>query len=346
MKKLGRPVLLTLFLSALISSMYQGCSTQQAGQWEFNFGLVVHGGAGTILKQNMTPDAEKAYMAKLEEALRAGYQILRNNGSSLDAVEKCINILEDSPLFNAGKGAVFTSDGKNELDASIMDGKTLNAGAIAGVTTVKNPISLARIVMEESQHVMMSGSGAETFAANNGLDIVDPQYFYTERRWKQLEKIKHAAKVSSLNGGATYAFESKFGTVGAVALDRAGNLAAGTSTGGMTNKRYGRIGDSPIIGAGTYANNETCAISATGHGEYFIRSVVAHDISSLMSYKGMSLAEATNHVIMEKLGKLGGTGGVIAIDRQGNMAMPFNTEGMYRGYVNSEGEIVVKIYKN
>jgi beta-aspartyl-peptidase (threonine type) len=261
--------------------------------------------------------------------------------------------LEDSPLFNAGKGAVLTSEGTVELDASIMDGKTLKAGAVAAVKHVKNPISLARLVMEKSPHVMMVGDGAEAFAKEHDVELVAQDYFIIERRRQELEKAKEADKKESGPSKQTKPEkertppeEKKHGTVGAVALDKAGNLAAGTSTGGMTNKKFGRIGDSPIIGAGTYANNQTCAISATGHGEYFIRSVVAHDISALMEYKGMSLKEAANTVIMNKLGKLGGTGGVIAIDKNGQVAMPFNTPGMYRGYVGADGKVVIEIYKD
>ena len=317
------------------------------------FAFVIHGGAGTILKSNMTAEVEAAYREKLKEALLAGYNILKNDGSSLDAVEAAIRILEDSPLFNAGKGAVLTSEGTAELDASIMDGKTLNAGAVAAVKRVKNPISLARLVMEQSPHVMMVGDGAESFARTHGVELVPPEYFITERRQKDLQKAKEAEKKQGSPSKGTSPgktgqapADQKHGTVGAVALDKSGNLAAGTSTGGMTNKKFGRVGDSPVIGAGTYANNRTCAVSATGHGEYFIRSVVAYDISALMEYKGMSLKDAAHLVIMNKLEKLGGTGGVIAIDREGHISMPFNTPGMYRGYVSMDGKVVVEIYKD
>jgi beta-aspartyl-peptidase (threonine type) len=317
------------------------------------FKLVIHGGAGTILKANMTPELEKQYLDKLSEALMAGHKILKDGGPGLDAVEAAIRILEDSPLFNAGKGAVFTNEGVNELDASIMDGATLKAGAVAGVKRIKNPISLARLVMEKSPHVLMAREGAEAFAKQNGVELVDPKYFFTEKRWKELQEAKKAEEQKSNTNKTTdrkpnpsKSSEKKFGTVGAVALDKAGNLAAGTSTGGMTNKRFGRVGDSPIIGAGTYANNRTCAVSATGHGEYFIRSVVAYDISALMEYKGLSLKEAADTVVMDKLVKLGGEGGVIAIDKDGNIAMPFNSAGMYRGYVDSGGKVVVEIYKD
>jgi beta-aspartyl-peptidase (threonine type) len=315
-----------------------------------NFGIVIHGGAGTILKKNMSPEIEAAYNQKLEEAIRVGHEILKNGGTSLEAIKKTINIMEDSPLFNAGKGAVFTNAETNELDASIMDGKTLNAGAVAGVTTVKNPINLAMAVMNNSPHVMLSGSGAEEFAKEQDIELVDPSYFYTERRMKSLknaqkqEKIEldHDEKISSYD---PYIKDYKFGTVGCVALDKNGNLAAGTSTGGMTNKRWGRVGDAPIIGAGTYANNATCAVSSTGWGEYFIRAMVAYDISALMEYKGLSLQEAASEVIQKKVPALGGDGGIVAIDNKGNIAMEFNTAGMYRAHMNSKGVLEVKIYK-
>ena len=297
------------------------------------YGLVIHGGAGTILKKNMSPEKEAAYTEKLKEALTTGYKILDSGGTSLDAVNAVINIMEDSPLFNAGKGAVLTEKGEAELDASIMEGKTLAAGAVAGVKHIKNPINLARLVMEKSPHVMMIGDGAEEFAKQNNYELVDNKYFITEERWQQYLKMKEAQ-------------DQKHGTVGCVALDKTGNLAAGTSTGGMMMKKFGRVGDAPIIGAGTYANNNTCAVSATGHGEYFIRLGVARDISSLMEYKNYSLRQAADEVINVKLTKLGGTGGVIAIDKNGNVTMPFNTEGMYRGYYINGGEPVVKIYKD
>lgn len=310
-----------------------------------SFGIVLHGGAGTILKENMTAETEAAYREKLAEALQAGYDILKNGGSSLDAVEQTIHILEDSPLFNAGKGAVYTHEGTHELDASIMDGRTRNAGAVAGVQRVKHPISLARQVLEHSPHVMLSGAGAEAFAAQQGLEMVDPAYFDTERRYQQLQKALEKEAAGESSSALPPGTDHKFGTVGVAALDQQGNLAAGTSTGGMTNKRYGRIGDSPVIGAGTYADNRTCAVSSTGHGEYFIRAVVAYDISALMAYKGMTLQQAADEVVMKKLAELGGEGGIIAIDKDGNIAMPFNTSGMYRGYIDKEGRAVVKIYR-
>ncbi|MCB0292714.1 MAG: isoaspartyl peptidase/L-asparaginase [Calditrichaeota bacterium] len=309
------------------------------------FGIVLHGGAGTILKENMTAETETAYREKLSEALQVGYDILKNGGSSLDAVEQTIHILEDSPLFNSGKGAVYTHDGTHELDASIMDGRTRNAGAVAGVQRVKHPISLARQVLEHSPHVMLSGAGAEAFAAQQGLEMVDPAYFDTERRYQQLQKALEKEAAEGTSSALRPAADHKFGTVGVAALDQQGNLAAGTSTGGMTNKRFGRIGDSPVIGAGTYADNRTCAVSSTGHGEYFIRSVVAYDISALMAYKGMTLQQAADEVVMKKLVEFGGEGGIIAIDKNGNIAMPFNTPGMYRGYMDKDGRAVVKIYR-
>lgn len=315
--------------------------------------LVIHGGAGTITKANMTPEKEKAYKEVLNQALKTGYAILEKGGTSLDAVEATVRVMEDSPLFNAGKGAVFTNEGKNELDAAIMDGKTGKAGAVASLTTVRNPISAARAVMEKSEHVMLIGPGAEKFAKEKGLEIVDPSYFRTETRYQQLQKLKEKeGEKTQLDHDSTgtssieniFVEGEKFGTVGAVALDAYGNLAAATSTGGMTNKRYGRVGDVPIIGAGTYADNNTCAVSATGHGEYFIRSVVAHDIAALMEYKGYSLKKAADEVVMNKLVKRGGEGGVIAIDKHGNFAMPFNSAGMYRGYIK-KGKSEVAIYK-
>lgn len=316
-----------------------------------NFGIVIHGGAGTILKENMTDSLEAAYKEVLEEAIRTGHDILANGGTAIEAIQRTINVMEDSPLFNAGKGAVFTNEGRNELDAAIMDGETLNAGAIAGVTTVKNPINLAFEVMENSPHVLLAGKGAEQFAKERNLEIVDPEYFYTENRHQSLQRIKETEKTQLDHDDQKTAFldpfikDSKFGTVGAVALDKNGNIAAGTSTGGMTNKKWNRIGDVPIIGAGTYANNATCAVSATGWGEYFIRGVVAYDISALMEYRKMSLQKAASRVIQEKLTELGGEGGIIAIDNKGNIAMEFNSAGMYRAAMNKDGELTIGIYK-
>lgn len=358
MKKIFLLFSLTLFL-ACNNSAEKETETNQTSRTEKNrdsvenFGIVIHGGAGTILKENMSDSLEQAYKAKLEQAIRTGHEILANGGTAIEAVQRTINIMENSPLFNAGKGAVFTNEGKNELDASIMDGKSLNAGAVSGVTTVKNPINLAWEVMENSEHVMLSGKGAEEFAENRNLEIVDPKYFYTENRFRSLERLKERdAKATELDHDGKTAFvdpyikDSKFGTVGCAALDKNGNLAAGTSTGGMTNKKWGRIGDAPIIGAGTYANNKTAAISATGWGEFFIRGVVAYDISALMDYKKMSLAEAAKEVIQNKNPELGGNGGIIAIDHEGNVSMEFNTAGMYRAKMNKKGELEIGIYKD
>ncbi len=304
--------------------------------------LVVHGGAGTIARAELDAELEASYRATLAEALRIGQAILRGGGTSVDAVEATVRHLEDSPLFNAGKGAVFTHEGRNELDASIMDGQTRAAGAVAGVTILKNPISAARAVMERSEHVMLTGRGAEVFATAQGLEVVDPSYFWTERRWKALQKALRPEPAATTS--ATSAVERRgFGTVGAVALDRAGNLAAGTSTGGMTNKRYGRVGDTPIVGAGTYAANPTCAVSATGHGEYFIRWHVAARICALIELAGLPVGEAATQVI-ETLRAAGGEGGVIALDGHGNFALPFNTPGMYRGWIVDDGAPVTAIF--
>lgn len=309
---------------------------------ENTIGIAIHGGAGTINKAKMTPEKRANYEAKLLEAVNAGYTLLEKGQSSQQAIIAAIQILEDSPLFNAGRGAVYTFDGHHELDASIMNGKTLNAGAVSGVKTVKSPIALAEAVMEKSVHVMLSGEGAEQFAKKQQLSFVENSYFDTEFRYKSLirAKKKLADKEKELKdfqaAHQTLDNEYKFGTVGAVALDKSGNIAAGTSTGGMTAKRYGRIGDAPIIGAGTYANNESCAVSATGHGEYFIRYHVAADICARVQYQGKSLAEAADTVINDVLVKAGGDGGVIAIDAKGNIAMPFNSKGMYRASRKSD----------
>jgi beta-aspartyl-peptidase (threonine type) len=313
------------------------------------FCIVIHGGAGTILKENMSDSLEAEYYRVLDLAVSKGYEILKNGGTSLDAVTQTIMILEDSPLFNAGKGAVFTNEGKNELDASIMDGKSNAAGAVASVTRVKNPITLARAIMEVSEHVMMVGPGAEKFAEQNGIELVDPSYFFTEKRWEGLQKAKELEKIE-LDHAAAINYDAliknqKFGTVGCVALDKKGNIAAGTSTGGMTNKRYGRVGDAPIIGAGTYADNATCGVSATGWGEFFIRNVVAYDIAAQMEYKKVSLAEAAKETIQKKVPEMGGNGGIIAIDKDGNIVMEFNTAGMYRAAIDVNGKKTIGIYK-
>ncbi|MCE9669269.1 isoaspartyl peptidase/L-asparaginase [Myxococcus stipitatus] len=313
------------------------------------WGLVIHGGAGVISRENLSAEREGQVRAALEQALRAGHAVLASGGPSLDAVTAAIRVLEDSPYFNAGKGAVFNHDGINELDAAIMDGSTRAAGAVAGLRHVKNPIELARRVMEKSPHVMMIGEGAEAFARAQGVELVDPKYFYTEERWQGLQRAlekerEQTSPPSSLRPGHDpVTGDHKFGTVGAVALDQAGNLAAGTSTGGMTNKRYGRVGDSPIIGAGTYADPR-CAVSATGHGEYFIRYTVARDICARVEYQGKSLTEAADVVIHDVLVKAGGEGGVIAMDADGHVAMPFNSTGMYRGYIGDDGAPRVAIF--
>lgn len=384
MKKLSFLPFFSLFFIVInFKSLAQGSTLQIQNNKTRPIALVIHGGAGTITRQNMTPEKEKAYKETLTKALQTGYDILKKGGTSLDAVEATVRVMEDSPLFNAGKGAVFTHEGKNEMDAAIMNGQTLEAGAVASVQTIKNPITLARRVMDSSPHVMMVGRGAEEFAKTKNVETADPAYFYTETRWNGLQKaikeekmeLDHNNNSPSGAGGkagdktpenhnnnspsgaggkgaggkkTSLIFDEgrKYGTVGACALDLFGNLAAATSTGGMTNKRYGRVGDAPIIGSGTYANNATCAVSATGHGEFFIRSVVAYDVSALMEYKKMSLKAAANEVVMKKLVKIKGEGGIIALDRQGNVAMPFNSEGMYRGFVKTDGKIEVAIYKD
>lgn len=321
------------------------------------FGLVLHGGAGVIQRSQMTPELEAQYRATLRTALDTGYAVLERGGSALDAVIATVTVLEDSPLFNAGKGAVFTADGICELDASIMNGATLQAGAAAGLRHVRNPIKLVRDIMENSPHVMMIGEGAEKFAQSRGHVMVPNDYFHTEFRRKQLEKAKEK-ETRATNGTASvpldlsspgisdldwFSREQKYGTVGCVALDRQGNLAAGTSTGGMTNKKFGRVGDVPVIGAGTYANNATCAVSTTGWGEFFIRGTVAHDISAQMEYAGRDVVTATA-ATLAKVAKLGGDGGVIALDRAGNLTMDFNSEGMYRAAKIAGRPEIVAIY--
>jgi L-asparaginase / beta-aspartyl-peptidase len=293
--------------------------------------IVIHGGAGDMTIESLTPELDKEYRAALAVALNTGRKILEQGGTALDAVEQTIRTMEDNPLFNAGKGAVFTHEGRNELDAAIMDGSNLAAGAVAGVTDIKNPISAARKVMTNSPHVLLTGAGASEFAKEQGLEIVPPSYFYTDRQFKTLQEMLK---------------KEKNGTVGCCALDKNGNLAAGTSTGGMPNKRYNRVGDSPIIGAGTYANNNTCAVSGTGHGEYFIRWTVAHDISALMEYKGLSLKEASELVVNDKLVKAGGSGGVICVDKSGNISMPFNSTGMFRCFATADGKQGIFVYNN
>ena len=307
------------------------------------FSIAIHGGAGTLIRGKMTPDKEKAYRATLKLALDSGFYILKHGGAALDAVEKAVMILEDSPLFNAGKGSVFTADGTHEMDAAIMDGKDLSAGAVSLISGIKNPIRLAKTVMEKSPHVFLAGEGAMKFAKYHGFELENVDYFYDEFRFQQWQKIKGTDEFQLDHSDSK---NSKFGTVGAVACDNHENIAAATSTGGMTNKKWGRIGDSSLIGIGNYANNTTCAVSCTGSGEYFIRGVVAYDVSCLMEYRNLSLKEAAEEVILKRLPRIKGDGGLIAVDTDANIAMPFNTEGMYRGMRNSEGQNFVAIYED
>ena len=311
------------------------------------YAIAIHGGAGTILRTNMTNEIEQKYKMALHESILAGENILLNSGLAIDAVEAAISSLENNPLFNAGKGSVFSNEGEHEMDASIMNGKDLMAGAVAGVKNVKNPITLAKSVMQHSNHVFMAGQGAEVFAKQLNIEMAPNEYFFEQMRYDQLIQAKSNDRIeldhvdNKFENG-----EKKFGTVGAVALDVFGNISAGTSTGGMTNKKHGRIGDTPIIGAGTYANNQTCAVSCTGHGEFFIRSVVAYDISCLIEYKGFSLKEACNLVVKDKLVKIGGEGGLIALDARGNIELCFNSEGMYRASKKSNEDVYIGIYKD
>lgn len=305
--------------------------------------LAIHGGAGTLLKGQMTAEKEAAYREALQNALDAGYAILEKEGTATEAVEMAVKVLEDSPLFNAGKGSVFTAEGTHEMDAAIMDGQTLNAGAVSLITGIKNPVSLARDVMENSDHVFLAGDGAMTFAKNQGYELLGKDYFFDQLRYDQWQHIKGS---DSFQLDHSVKKDSKFGTVGAVASDAQGNIAAATSTGGMTNKKWGRVGDSPMIGAGNYANNKTCAVSCTGSGEYFIRAVVAYDVSCLMEFKGMSLDEAAKETVHNRLMEINGDGGLIAVDAKGNISMPFNTEGMYRACKSSTGQEEVSIYGN
>jgi beta-aspartyl-peptidase (threonine type) len=306
--------------------------------------IAIHGGAGTILRTLMTPEKEAQYKQGLKNALLIGNEILNKGGSSLDAVEAAVMSLENFPLFNAGKGAVFTNKGTHEMDASIMEGKNLEAGAVSGISNVQNPVHLAKVIMQQSGHVFLQGADAELFAKKMNLTFQENDYFYTEERYKQWQDMKDTDGYQ-LDHTVLETGEKKFGTVGAVALDAFGNLAAATSTGGMTNKRFGRVGDSPVIGAGTYANNHTCAISCTGHGEYFLRAVVAYDISCLMEYKGYTLNQACNFVVKDKLVKMGGEGGLIGIDTHGNIELCFNSEGMYRGILRQDEEMYLGIYE-
>ena len=310
--------------------------------------LAIHGGAGTILKEDMTPELEEAYLAGLRQAMNAGFAVLEQGGSALNAIKATIVILEDNMLFNAGRGSVFTKKGVQEMDAAVMDGRTLDAGSVTGVRNVRNPIELAMEVMVNSNHVFLSGKGAQDFAIKQGIKLEPDEYFFSQFRYDQWKSIRDSDTYSldhTHQRLEELMRDKKFGTVGAVACDQDGNIAAATSTGGMTNKKYGRIGDSPIIGAGTYANNLTCGISCTGHGELFIRAVAAYDVSCLMEYKGLSLQEAMEIVVHEKLMAIGGEGGMIGVDAQGNAALVFNSQGMYRGYKSSDGASVVAIYK-
>lgn len=321
---------ITLYLLLII--LFHSCKTEPI-QTKVDYAIVIHGGAGTILKKNMSEEMEKAYRKKLAEVITEGNEMLKRGESSELVVIKLISIMENSPLFNAGKGSVFNSEGVNEMDASIMRGNDQQAGAVSGVTIVKNPITAAALVMNKSEHVFLSGDGANQFAAEHECEIVDPDYFYTKRRKELLERTKANEKNKKAD---------KFGTVGCVALDKQGNITAGTSTGGMNNKRYNRIGDSPVIGAGTYAD-ENCGVSCTGHGEYFIRYAVAHDIAARVEYLKENIIEASSYVVNKKLVEKSGSGGVVALDKYGNIAMEFNTEGMYRAYAKNDS-IVVKIY--
>ena len=335
----------TILLFIILGWIVISCSNDKTGnQAHIGYAIVIHGGAGPMVSSDMSSDTQFEYTSALDTALELGLKTLASGKSSMDAVTTVITYLEDNPLFNAGRGAVFTHDGKNELDASIMSGIDLSAGAVACVRDVKNPILLARKIKENSKHVMLSGEGASQFAREQGLEIVDTSWFFTKKSFESLQKAIEQEKSLSMNSSPVNDY--KFGTVGCVALDKEGNLAAGTSTGGMTNKRYGRIGDSPVIGAGTYANNKTCAVSCTGHGEFFIRYTVAHDISALMEYKKPSVREAAREVIFNKLKPVQGSGGVICLDRNGFYAMEFNTDGMFRAYGNSGGERIVKIFKD
>ncbi len=334
MFKMNHIILSLVFTLAVLlpacNSQNDYSGSQDSQPVAFNYALVIHGGAGSMNFENVPKHMQQRFKHSLDSVLQLGLDVLKEGGASIDAVEAAIRCMEDNPLFNAGKGAVFTNEGKNEMDASIMTGEDLNAGAVAGVTDIKNPISAARVVLEQSPHVMLAGEGASDFAAETGLEIVDPTYFFTKHRFESFQQTRE---------------NEKYGTVGCVALDRDGNLCAGTSTGGMTNKRYGRIGDSPVIGAGTYAKNQTCGVSATGHGEFFIRWTVAHDISALMEYKGMDVESAAKLVIEKKLVEAGGRGGVICLDQYGRHAMVTNTSGMFRAYGNSEGDRIVAIFK-
>lgn len=333
-------LILTLLTSITLALSF--CSYPALADDDALVAIAIHGGAGTMNRADLSEEKEAAIRQTLSLALRAGHARLTDGATAMDAVEAAIVVLEDSPLFNAGHGAVFNSQGTNELDAAVMDGQSRNAGAVTGVRHIKNPILLARRVMNESPHVMLAGSGAEEFALSQGFDLVPGDYFHTDYRWQQLERAR-SLQTSQIELPPP---EYRFGTVGAVALDRGGNVAAGTSTGGMTNKRFGRIGDVPVIGAGTYADNETCAVSATGHGEYFIRAVVGHDIAAQIRYAGKSLQEAAEDVVLRKLVAMEGGGGIISINRRGEISMVHNTPGMYRGSIDTNGRLSTAIYKD
>jgi len=308
-----------------------------------NYSIAIHGGAGTLLKEHMTTEKEQAYTAALDEAVTIATSILESNGTAIDAVAAAVRSMEDSPLFNAGKGSVFTAQGTHEMDASIMDGSNRSAGAVSMVTGIKNPVDLARLVMEQSEHVFLAGDGAMQFAKSQNIEVLPPAYFHDQLRYEQWQEIKGS---NSFQLDRSVKKDAKFGTVGAVALDQHGNVAAATSTGGMTNKKWGRIGDSPMIGAGTYANNATCAVSCTGSGEYFIRGVVAYEVSALIEFKNLSLQEATHEVVQKRLLELGGDGGLIAVDSQGNISLEFNTAGMYRAFAKANSPKTIAIYKD
>ena len=333
-----------LFLLCALLPM-GACQNTTSGTRQAPVALAIHGGAGTILRKNMSAEKEAAYRAKLEEALRAGYALLDGGSEALDAVQAAILIMEDSPLFNSGHGAVLTSAGTCEMDASVMRGDTGMAGAVAGVTTTRHPILAARAVMEHSPHVLLSGAGADTFAREQGLEQVPNAFFHTDRRVRQLERWRERQKsTGSLSGAWDAQPDERHGTVGAVALDREGHLAAGTSTGGMVGKLWGRIGDSPIPGAGTWAADHTCAVSGTGWGEFFMRGTIARDVAALMEFGGLDLEQAAQRVVRTQLTERGGTGGVIALDAQGRVSAPFNTAGMYRGWIDREGRVEVHLY--
>jgi beta-aspartyl-peptidase (threonine type) len=326
-------------LIILFVILFNACSNELNDN---NIAIVIHGGAGTILKENMTEELENTYKEKLEEAITVGYNILKNGGSSQIAVEETIKIMEDSPLFNAGVGAVLTNDERVSLDASFMRGSDLNAGAIAGSSYVKNPITAAIAVMEKSPHVFLTSDGADDFAIENGIDTVPNNYFITERRLNSLRRVKNSNETTFIDPIIN---DSKYGTVGCVAIDKNGNISAGTSTGGTTNKKWGRVGDVPVIGAGNYANDKCCGISATGWGEHFIRNVVAYDIAAQIMYKNEELVNASK-ITLDKVKSTGGDGGIIALDKMGNIAMEFNTAGMYRASVDTDGNLTIKIYKD